>query len=106
MFTFDGDNMDEKDLLFKRRNYLLAYINTKEVDKDKLENVKEIIEKYNNGYVRYQNFKSRDWGKEIPENLEWKLIVFGVNGRENIKSLITEVKKYNIEIGEYKEIIE
>ena len=106
MYLFDGDNMNEEELLFKRRNYLLAYINTKEIDENNLEDVKKIIEKYNNGYVRHQNFKSRDWHKGIPKNLEWQLIIFGVHGEENIRSLIKEAKEYNIKIGEYKEVIE
>ena len=93
--------MNEEDLLLRKRNYLLAYIDTKEIDKGKLDNIKTILEKYNNGYVRYQDFKSMDWGKGIPENLEWKIIIFGVNGKENIKSLVTEAKKYNVEIRRY-----
>ena len=98
--------MNFQDLLFERRDYLLAYIDTRKIERDKLEKVKELIEKYNNGYVRYENFKSREWQKGVPENLEWKIIIFGVNGRDNINGLIKEASKYNIEMERYTETIE
>ncbi len=99
----------EDNLLYKKRDYLCVEIKVpKEVYGKDEEKLMELISKYNNGYIRYEDPVTGVVGKGIPDILEDKIIFFGIRGTENIESFLEEYKKcgLNYQLGERKNLVE
>ncbi len=93
------------ELLYKKRDYLCVEIKLpKEVRKDDELKLVDLIIKYNNGYIRYEDPTTKTFGEGLPTILEGKIIFFGIKGG-NVESFL---KEYNLpfELREREKIIE
>ncbi len=94
------------ELLYKKRDYLCVEITVpEEVGKDDELKLVELVIKYNNGYVRYEDPTTKTFGEGLPSALEGKIIFFGIKGSDKIESFL---KEYDLpfELKERGNIIE